>query len=57
MLRKINVNTNRTTCNRTHGTDNSGIQQEQDSFHQQIGLKFKKETSEMLQFECNYLWC
>jgi hypothetical protein len=25
--------------------------------HQQIGLKFKKETSEMLQFECNYLWC
>jgi len=27
------------------------------SFHQQIGPKFEKETSEMLQFEQNYLWC
>jgi hypothetical protein len=34
-----------------------GIQQEEDSFHQQIGLKFKEETSEMLHLEHRHLWC
>jgi hypothetical protein len=27
------------------------------SFHQQIGLKFKKETSEMLYLEHSFIWC
>jgi len=30
------------------------IQQEADSFHQQIGLKFKEETSKFLRFELNW---
>jgi hypothetical protein len=35
--------------------DKSCIQQEEDSFHQQIGLKFKKETSKMLHLEHSFL--
>jgi hypothetical protein len=27
------------------------------SYHQQIGLEFKKETSEVLHLEHNYVWC
>jgi len=30
------------------GRNSSGIQQEEDSFHQQIWLKFKEETNEVL---------
>jgi hypothetical protein len=26
------------------------------TFHQQIGLKFKEETSKMLHFEHNFVW-
>jgi hypothetical protein len=33
----------------------SGIQQEKDSFHQQIGLKFKEETSEVLHLEHTFM--
>ena len=32
-------------------------QQEEDSFHQQIGLKFKEETSKMLHLEHSFVWC
>jgi hypothetical protein len=30
---------------------------EEESFHQQTGLKFKEETSKVLHFEYCYLWC
>jgi hypothetical protein len=33
----------------------SSIQQEEDPFHQQTGLKFKEETSEVLQLEHSIL--
>jgi hypothetical protein len=33
------------------------IQQEEDSFHQQIGLKFKEETSKVLHLEHCFVWC
>ena len=32
------------------------IQQEDDTFHQQTGLKFKEETKEILHFEHNFVW-
>jgi hypothetical protein len=32
----------------------SSIQQEEGYFHQQIGLKFKEETSKLLQFEHSF---
>jgi hypothetical protein len=35
----------------------SSIQQEGDSFHQQIGLKFKEETCEMTHLEHSIVWC
>jgi hypothetical protein len=35
----------------------SSIQQEEVSFHQQTGLKFKEETSELLHLEHSFLWC
>ena len=35
----------------------SRIQQEGDSFHQKIGLKFKEETSEMSHLEQSIVWC
>jgi hypothetical protein len=35
----------------------SSIQQEEDSFHQQTGLKFKEETSKVLHLEHSFLWC
>ena len=35
----------------------SSIQQQEDSFHQQIGLKIKKETSKVLQLEHGCVWC
>jgi hypothetical protein len=35
----------------------SSIQQEGDSFHQQIGLKFKEETSKMLHLVQRFIWC
>ena len=33
------------------------FQQEEESFHQQIGLKFKGETSKTLHFEYSFVWC
>jgi hypothetical protein len=33
------------------------IQQEEDSFYQQIGLKFEEESSEMLHLENGFVWC
>ena len=33
------------------------IHQQDDSFHQQIGLKFKEELSEVLHFEHSIIWC
>jgi hypothetical protein len=30
---------------------------EQESLHQQTGLKFEKETSEMLRLEHGFVWC
>jgi len=35
----------------------SSIQHEEDSFHKQIGLKFKKETSKVLRLEFSIVWC
>ena len=35
----------------------SNIQQEEGSFHQQIRLKFKEETSKVLQLEYSFVWC
>jgi hypothetical protein len=35
----------------------SCIQQEDDTFHQQTGLKFKEETEELLHLEHNFVWC
>jgi hypothetical protein len=35
----------------------SSIQQEEDALHQQIGLTFKEETSEMLHLEHSLVWC
>jgi hypothetical protein len=31
--------------------------QEEESFYQQIGLKFEEETSEMLHLEHGFVWC
>jgi hypothetical protein len=36
---------------------NPGFQKEEGSFHQQIGLKFKEETSKVLHFEHSFVWC
>jgi len=30
---------------------------EEDSFYQQIGLKFEEETSKMLHLEHGFVWC
>jgi len=38
-----------------HGT--SGIQQERDTFHYLIGLKFKDATSAVLHFVYSLVWC
>ena len=35
----------------------SGIQQEEESFHQQIGPKLKDETNELLDMEHSLVWC
>ena len=35
----------------------SSIQQEEEYFHQQIGLTFKEETSEVLHLEHSIVWC
>jgi hypothetical protein len=35
----------------------SSIQQEEDSFHQQTGLIFKEETSEVLNLGHSIVWC
>ena len=35
----------------------SSIQQEEGSFHQQIGHKFQEETIHMLHLEHSYVWC
>jgi hypothetical protein len=34
----------------------SSIQQEEDTFHQQIGTNLKKETSEMLHMRHSFVW-
>jgi hypothetical protein len=31
--------------------------QKESSFHQQIGLKFKEETSKVLHLEQSFVWC
>jgi len=36
--------------------ERSSIQQEGDSFHHKIGLKFKKETNEMRYLEHSSVW-
>jgi len=33
------------------------IQQEEESFYRQIGLKFEEETSKMLHLEHGFVWC
>jgi hypothetical protein len=35
----------------------NSIQQEEESFHQQTGLKFKEETSKVLHLEHCFVWC
>ena len=35
----------------------SSIQQDEDSFHQQNGLTFNEESSEVLHFEHSFVWC
>jgi len=35
----------------------SCIQQEEDSFYQQTGLKFEEETNKMLHLEHGFVWC
>ena len=35
----------------------SSIQREEDYFHQQNELKFKKETSKVLHMEHSFVWC
>jgi len=32
------------------------IQHDEDSFHQQTGLKLKEETSKLLHLECSFVW-
>jgi len=39
------------------GHGKSSTQQEEDCFHQQIGLKFKEETSEVLCLVHNFVCC
>jgi hypothetical protein len=34
----------------------SSIQQEEESFHQQIGVTLREESSEMLHLEFSFLW-
>ena len=40
-----------------HHHGKSSFQQEEDSLHQQIGLKFKELTSNVLHLEHSILWC
>jgi hypothetical protein len=35
----------------------SYVQQKEDSFYKQTGLKFEAETSKMLHLEHGFLWC
>jgi hypothetical protein len=35
----------------------TSIQQEEDSFHQQTGFKFKEATSDVLHLEHSFVWC
>ena len=35
----------------------SCIEQEEESFYQQIGLKFEEETNKMLHLEHGFVWC
>jgi hypothetical protein len=35
----------------------AAISKNKDSFHQQIGLKFKEETSKVLCMEHCFIWC
>jgi hypothetical protein len=35
----------------------NSIQQEEKSFHQQTGIKFKEETSKVLHLEHSSVWC
>jgi hypothetical protein len=51
MIQYIHVKLNKKNC---HGK--SSIQQEEDSFHQQIGLKFKEVTSKVLHLEHSFVW-
>jgi hypothetical protein len=46
-----------------HGKLNKGLplqssaRQEEDSFHQELGLTFKEETSQVLLLEHDFVWC
>jgi hypothetical protein len=52
------TNDARCTCETIHDRHGkSNVQQEEVSFHEQIGLKFKEETSEMLHLEHGFVWC
>jgi hypothetical protein len=51
MHRTVHVNLNPDY----HGK--SSFQQEEDSFHPQIGLKFKEEASKVLHLEHSFVWC
>jgi len=35
----------------------SSFQQEEDTFHQQTGLKFEEETGKELNLEHSFVWC
>jgi len=35
----------------------TSVRQEEGSLHQQIGLKFKKETGKLLHLEHSFVWC
>jgi hypothetical protein len=43
------LNPNRSTKSR--------FQQDEESFHQQIGLRFEEDTSEVLHLEYSFVWC
>jgi len=51
------TNDKRCTCEIQDFHGKSCIQQEEDSFYQQIGLKFEEETNKMLHMEHGFVWC
>jgi hypothetical protein len=37
--------------------EKSSRQPKENSFHQQLGLKFNEDTTEVLHFEHGFVWC